>query len=215
MEIRPVRLTLLRKSVSAVATAVLALPLLAAPSYAASGTAANHFHLVSANARLITGLDSKDARQGERVTAKLTGSVKAADSMDLPKGTVLIGRVAHVQDSTKKGPAKLSLVFDQALLHNGHTIRIKATLLGAYPGPSSDSYFDMGVGGSYVGTEPHNIPYDQRVEQEPGTLSHVAMRSAVQSRVSGIFTSKNRNINLQRGTELQFAIAPATGKRVG
>lgn len=215
MEMSPLRLSVTWKFVLAVAAALIAVPFLATPGYAASGTTVDHLQLVSASAKLTTHLDSKNARQGERVTAKLMGNVKTAESMELPKGTVLIGKVAHVQMSTDNGPAKISLVFNQARLHNGRTILIKATLLGAYPSDSWNSYNYTGVGGPYVSMESHSIPYDQKVDQEPGTLSHVAMRSAVQSPVSGVFTSKKRNIDLRRGTRLQIAIAPKAGKRVG
>ncbi|HTV06453.1 MAG TPA: hypothetical protein VME86_13885 [Acidobacteriaceae bacterium] len=187
--------------------AVLFVPL---PSHAATTTSAGHLKLVSANALLTTRLDSKNARLGERLTAKLTGNVKAADAMELPKGTVLLGKVAHVQPSINNGPSRISVVFNQARLRNGHVIPIKATLLGAYPTSSWNSYDYTGVGGPYIGLHSHYISYDQKVDQEPGTLSHVAMRSAVQSSVSGVFSSKDRNIDLRSGTQLQFAIAPKT-----
>jgi len=214
MELSPLRLSVSSKSILAVAAVFLSIPLLAMPGYAASATTEAHLQLVSVNANLTTRLDSKSAKPGERVTAKLTSSVKAADSMDLPKGTVLIGRVAHVQTSTDHRPSKISVVFDQARLNDGHTIAIKATLLGAYPATSWSSFNYTGIGGPYVATQSRFIPYDQKIDQEPGTLSHVAMRSAVQSPVSGVFTSKDRNVDLHRGTQLQFAIAPATGTKV-
>ena len=210
MKMLPFRLSTSWKSNLAVTAAFLAVPLMAMPSYAASGSRTEHLQLVSANAQLTTRLDTKNATLGERVTAKLTSTVKTADSMKLPKGTMLIGKVEHVKMSTDNGPARLSIVFNEARLRNGHTIPVKATLLAAYPGSSWNSYAYTGVGGPYVGTQSRFIPNDQKVDQEPGTLSHVAMKSAVQSPVSGVFSSQNRNIDLRDGTRFQLAIAPTT-----
>ncbi|MGC2164046.1 MAG: hypothetical protein WA634_19255 [Silvibacterium sp.] len=200
----------LRSSISGFAAVLLAVPVLAVPSYAATQTAPQGLQLVSASAQLTHRVDSKNAMQGQVVTAKLTSNVKSADAMELPKGTLLIGKVEHVQMSTQNGPARISLVFTKARLENGHMIPIKATLLGAYPSDAGDSYSYTGVGGPMIGVQPHFIPYNQKVDQEPGTLNHVAMHSAVQSNASGVFTSKDRNIDLKQGTQLQIAIAPRT-----
>lgn len=63
---------------------------------------------------------------------------------------------------------------------------------------------------SYMMLQPRHIPNDQKVQQDPGTLNHVMMKSSVQSHVSGIFLSKKHNINMHRGTRFQLAIAPET-----
>lgn len=213
MKMIPRRLSVSLKPVLAVAAAVAMLPLLSLPASAAGSNSVDHIELVSVNAKLTTRLNTKKARLGERITAKLTSSVKAADSMDLPKGTLLLGKVEQVRMSSDNSPSKLSILFNQARLQDGRTIPIKATVLGAYPGASWDSFNYTGTGGPHVGVQSHYIPYNQKVDQEPGTLSHVAMHSAVQSQVSAVFTSRRHNIDLHRGTELQFAIAPATTAR--
>lgn len=169
-----------------------------------------NMQLVSANAQLVKTLNSKSASQGQTVTAKLTSNVKAADGTKLDKGTVLIGKVEQVQKSGGSGPATLSLVFDQARLKNGQTVPVKTTLLGAYPANAGDEWVDSGASGTLMPVQPHTIPDTQKVDQEPGMLRHVALRSAVQSDVSGVFTNQNGNINLKRGTRLQIAIAPQT-----
>jgi hypothetical protein len=175
---------------------------------AAAQTSPQNMQLMSANASLVQNLDSKNATQGQTVIAKLTSNVKEAKSIELPKGTMLIGKIEQVQMSTDNGPAKISLIFDQARLRNGHNVPIKATLLAAYPAETGDYYTNQGNNGSLAGIEPHVIPADEKIDQEPGTLSHVAMHSAVDSNASGVFTSKDRNIDLRRGTEFEIAIAP-------
>lgn len=167
-----------------------------------------NLQLVSANAQLVKAVDSKDASQGQTVKAKITSDVKTANGMKLDEGAMLIGKVEQVQKSNDGGPAKLSLVFDQLQLKDGKTVPVKATLLGAYSANSYTYAVDAAAAGSLMPLQPHNIPDDQKVDQQPGALSHVAMQSAVQSNVSGVFTSKDRNVNLKRGTRLQVAIAP-------
>jgi hypothetical protein len=210
MKTNSLQYSILRSSVLGIAAMLLAVPGLGVSGYATAQSSPQHLQLVSADAALVHSVDSKDAKPGEMVTAKLTSDVKSADSMELPKGTLLIGRVQHVRMSTDNGPSRLSIVFTKARLRDGRSIPIKATLLGAYPGGASNSYDYTGVGGPYTSMQPHLIPYDQKVDQEPGTLSHVAMHSAVQSSASGVFTSKDRDVNLKSGTELQIAIAPRT-----
>lgn len=188
-----------------------ALAMLAATcGYAAAQTAASpqSLQLVSANAQLVKAVNSGNATPGEIVKAKLTSNVKTVDGMKLDKGTVLIGQVEKAEKSTHDGPATLSLVFDKAKLTNGRTIPVKATLLGAYPASAGDYWIDSTGSGSMMPVQPRTIPDDQKIDQEPGALSHVALRSAVQSNVSGVFTSKDRNIRLKTGTRLQLAIAP-------
>ena len=178
--------------------------------YAAAQAVPDNIQLVSADANLIQRLDSKTAAQGEVITAKLTSSVKNGTSLDLPKGTLLIGKVEQVQTSKGNGPAKLSIVFDQARLSDGHAIPIKATLLAAYPANGGNSWDDTGTGGGLEALQPHFISADEKIDQEPGALSHVAMHSSVQASESAVFLSADRNIELPKGTQLQIAIAPTT-----
>jgi hypothetical protein len=200
------RINSIRSSAFGIAAAFLAIS-----GYATAQATPRNMQLVSANARLVHQLDSKDATQGQIVTAQLTGNVKTADGMELPRGTLLMGKVDHVQTSTKDGPSRLSIVFNQARLKDGHTIRVKATLLGAYPSDLGSYYADTGDNGSVLNTEPHFIAADQKVDQEPGLLGgNIAMHSAVQSHASAVFVSKDRNIDLRSGTQFQLAIAPAT-----
>ncbi|MGH9586846.1 MAG: hypothetical protein ACRD3F_07820 [Acidobacteriaceae bacterium] len=167
--------------------------------------------LVSADAQLTHKIDSKTATQGQKVKAKLTSDVKAANGMKLDKGTMLLGTVAKVERSNGNGPSQISLVFDQARLKDGRTIPVKATLLGAYPSNAGDYFAETGTNGNLMPGEPHRISAQEKIDQMPGTLSHVGMHSAVQSNVSATFISKDRDIDLRKGTRLQVAIAPLAG----
>lgn len=181
-----------------------------AESSQATQQAASNLQLVSAEAQLTHQLNSKDATQGETVKAKLTSDVKTAEGMKLDKGTMLIGKVEQVQRSTGSSPSRMSIVFDQAQLKDGKTIPVKATLLGAYPSSAGSYFADTGTNGSLMAVQPHRVSSQVKVDQMPGTLSHVGMHSAVQSNVSGTFVSKDRDIDLRKGTRLQVAISPLT-----
>ncbi len=193
----------LRSCALGIAAAVVSLPM-----YASMQAQPQNLNLVSANAELTRAIDAKSARQGQGVTAKLTSNVKSEGQTDLPRGAILMGKVEQVQNAYANGEkSKISIVFNEARLTSGRKVPIKATLLAAYP-PAP-----MGVAqstSSYMMVQPRHIPNDERIQQDPGTLSHVMMKSSVQSDVSGVFLSKKHNINLSRGTRFQLAIAPET-----
>ena len=187
----------------------IAVALIAACSYASAQSSTADLQLVGANATLVQNISSKSASQGDAVTARLTSTVKSAT--ELPKGTVLLGKVDEVQASTDGSPAKLSIVFDRARLRDGHEIPIKATLLGAYPELDGYGGYDQNSDESLL---PQSIPVDEKVDQEPGPLpNNVAMHSAVKEDLSAVFTSTDHNINLKKGTQLQVAIAPEGGSQ--
>lgn len=186
----------------------IAAALVSLPMYASMDAEPQNLNLVSANAELTQGLNSKSTTQGQSVMAKLTSDVKTEGQTELPKGTMLIGKVDQVQNADSNGNnSKISIVFNEARLSNGREVPIKATLLAAYP-PEV-----MGVAesaSSYMIQQPAHIPSDLQVQQDPGTLGHIMMKSSVQSDVSGVFLSGKHKINLDRGTRLQLAIAPET-----
>jgi hypothetical protein len=187
----------------------IAAALVSLPMYASMQAQPQNLNLVSANAELTRALNSKSTHQGQSVTAKLTSNVKTEGQTELPKGTLLMGKVADVQNANSNGNnTEISIVFNVARLSNGRQVPVKATLLAAYP-PDVPGVTQSAS--SYMVVQPHHIPSDQKIEQDPGTLSNVTMESAVQSNVSGVFLSKKHNINLHEGTRFQLAIATETG----
>jgi hypothetical protein len=186
----------------------IAAGLMTLPMYASMQAQPQNINLVSANARLTQGLNAKSTRRGQGVMAELTSDVKANGQTEFPSGTMLMGKVVRVEHTYANGnQSEISLVFNEARLSNGRQVPIKATLLAAYP-PAETGMAESGS--SYMIVQPRHIRNDQQIQQDPGTLSHVMMKSSVQSHVSGVFLSKTHNINLHRGTRLQLAIAPET-----
>lgn len=184
----------------------IAAALMAIPGFATMHAAAQSTQLFSANAVLTHSLNSTHATTGQSVTAKLTSDATS----QLPKGTMLIGKVDKVQNATTSGPSKISITFDQARLKNGKEIPIKAMLLGAY---SPQVRYDAGMSSSFLPTQPATVSASRSVTQQPGALKNISMESVGNGEVSAVFTSENHNVKLDHGTVLQVAIAalPASG----
>lgn len=85
--------------------------------------------MVQARAQLDKTLDTKKAKQGEPVTAKLVQNVQIPDAQALPKNTVLEGHVDQVQPSENKSDGMVVVTFDKAKLKDGQEVSIKATIL--------------------------------------------------------------------------------------
>ncbi|MGC1294022.1 MAG: hypothetical protein WA869_03195, partial [Alloacidobacterium sp.] len=63
----------------------------------------------SAHVWLNKGLDAKKAKQGDAVTAKLLDDTNIPNSRDLPKNTILLGRIDMVQPSQNKGDSAIQV----------------------------------------------------------------------------------------------------------
>ena len=162
----------------------------------------NGMQLMAGNARLTQRLDTKSATAGEKITAKLTNTIKTPEGLTLPNGTELLGRVDQVKSSNDRSPAKLVLTFDQAELKDGKQVPIKATLVGISPAGS-------------IPQLPEKVARDDSFLQEPGTLSGVSMHSAVKADSSVTLTSRDKNIDLRNGTQMLIAVAPASVNNPG
>lgn len=161
--------------------------------------------MVPAQAALDRTLDAKDARSGQPFQAKLANKVQLKDGQELPRGTMLLGKVGH-DDMEATGKSKLVLRIDQAKLKDGKAIPLKATIVGIY-GPNSG---DADTAGYTVnpGEQEANV-WNRNITQvdEIGALSGVDLHSKISSQNSGVLVStKKDDIKLQRGTELALAI---------
>jgi hypothetical protein len=163
------------------------------------------WNLVGVNARLQQKIDTSTARRGQRVEARLNGSVKTAGGLRLDRGTELWGTIDQVQASTNGSPSLLGMVFTKARLKDGRTIPVKVTVIGAYPADEEA----LAVNGQQtMPAAPRHISNKERIDQEPGLLHHVSLHSAVRSRESATFRDNRGNLKLGLGTFLQIGIAP-------
>ncbi|MFP5230261.1 MAG: hypothetical protein ACLGXA_21810 [Acidobacteriota bacterium] len=173
---------------------------------AISAVTASAQSLSGATAILVTPLNTRTARSGQPVTAKLDDSVKLANGATLPKGTQLAGNISSVQAAEGRGAATISVVFTTAERKDGQKIPVKATLLGAYP-PDVEEYSGDGYVGA--GITPAHVSSQYSVDQEPGVLRGITLNAAVKDDTSGTFSKKSGNFKLDAGSYLQIAVAPA------
>lgn len=170
---------------------------------AMSAAAASAQSLSGVNTKLLTPLDSQTARIGQPVAVKLNDSVKITTGETLPKGTELVGSVSEVKSADGSNPASVTVVFNTAELKGGKKVPVKATLLAAYPANGGDGLDE-------VGPAPSHVEAKYTVDQEPGALRGVSLKSAVENPASGTFSKQKGNFKLAAGSFLQLAVGPAS-----
>lgn len=161
--------------------------------------------MVATRADLITTIDAKDARTSQVFKAKLPHKVHLKDGAELPSGTMLIGKVGE-DDMNISGKSKLVLCIDHAVLKDGKTVPVKATIVGIFrPGQQDTAYYQAAADGDQAPNPWHSgiIKVD-----ELDALHDVDLHSNLNSRNSGVLVStKEDDIKLKSGTELALAIA--------
>ncbi len=205
----------------AFATAVLVLPLFAYAQNASNRSSqstqgsqtpiAEHHEAAEMNparAVLVHTLDADKDHDGSSVQAKLDQKVTLDNGTKLPRGTMLLGKVAK-DDMQEQGLVKLAVRFDQARLKDGSTVPVRATIVGLY-GP--DSGAADSTGDEQTGAQVPNDWSAKTVQlDQENVVSGVDLHSKISSQNSGVFVStKKDDIKLRAGSEIQFAIGPAS-----
>lgn len=168
-----------------------------------SAAAASAQSLTGVNAKLLTPLNSQTAKVGQQVAVKLNDSVKITTGETLPKGTQLVGSVSEVKAAEGSNPASVTVVFNSAELKGGKKVPVKTTLLAAYAASGGD-------GLELLGPAPSHVEAQYTVDQQPGALPGVTLKSAVQNADSGTFSKNNGNFKLAAGSLVQVAVGPAS-----
>lgn len=162
--------------------------------------------MVPARAALDRTLDAKDAKSGQPFQAKLADKVQLKDGQELPRGTMLVGKVG-ADDLHETGKSKLALCIDEAKLKDGKTIPLKATIVGVYgpnAGDADTEAYTVGAGNQ----EPNGWNRSYTQVDQIGALSGVDLHSKISSPNSGVLVStKKDDIKIKSGTELALAIA--------
>jgi hypothetical protein len=105
-------------------------------------------------AELSSGLDSKKANPGDKVTARTTEPLKSADSRTIiPRGAKLEGHVT-MADARSKGSSLsvLGVQFDKAMLKDGTEIALSVVIQAMAPRQSSGPVGDEDSSPSTIGT---------------------------------------------------------------
>jgi hypothetical protein len=198
---------------------VLALAILAAPRLAAaraidaiqpahSSTLAQARQeaslMVPAAADLKYAIDARKVHPGDRIEASLRDTVHLKNGPELPKGTLLLGRITA--DTMQQGNSRLALRFTQAQLKNGQTVPIHATILQVEPRTSnlSMAYSHEDNLANETGLwNGHTLRVDQI-----GALRNVDMHSHIGGANSAVFVShKDHNMQLRQSSQFLIVIA--------
>jgi len=108
---------------------------------------AGQLQAASVSAELTKSVDTKRARVGDEINAKITNDAKLPDGTELPKGTKLVGNVVDVKAKSKdENDSHLVLALNRVVLKDGHEMPIKAAVT-SMTAPASNASFDMPSGG--------------------------------------------------------------------
>lgn len=210
------------KTLSVIATAVLAFPLLTfaqtsnmqnSPTSQGMHSQNNGMHkgkmeaerMVPAQASLTKRIDAKDMHPGYMFKAKLSKDLTLSNGVKLQDGDTLIGRVEK-DDMQEQGMSKLALRFTKVETQSGKVIPIKATIVGVVkPGTVNINGYPE-TGGNQV---PNSWNDGTLQVDQIGVMDGVDLHSKIKSKNSGVFVSKtNDNVTLNPGSEIELAIAP-------
>ena len=155
--------------------------------------------MVPARAYLQKTIDAESTYAGQQFRVRLGQNVQLKNGPDLPRGTVLVGRVT--QDRRGADYVMLALRFTQARLRTGKTVPIKAMMvsisqphsmyIGARRGPARDLW------------NPHIYQVDQI-----GAAHGADMLSTITGKNSAIISSDKQNdVWINRGSLIDLAIA--------
>jgi hypothetical protein len=104
-----------------------------------STTAAAHAGAV-VPVELSKSIDSKKAKVGDEVTARVISDVRSGGAVAIPRGSKLLGKVTEA-NARSKGDAtsSLGIVFDRAVFKNGTTLNLVSTIQAVIAPPETQS----------------------------------------------------------------------------
>jgi hypothetical protein len=156
---------------------------------------ANEGQLVQANAVLQTKINAKTAKAGDAVTAKLVSSVHLPGGQEIPRNALLSGHIDQVQPAENHGVSTVVLTFDEAQPKDGQPIAIKSTIVSIQ---DSDSDFS-----------PTDLNPQLKTEQAATSAHGFSLTSDVQGANSGVLKADGKNVRIDDGTKVEFALAPS------
>jgi hypothetical protein len=113
------------------------------------------------SAELRSSLDSKKAKQGDALEARMTEAIKANGKTILPEGTKLVGHVTQVSSKSKgEADSSLGLAFDKAILKSGEEVPLNVSIQAlATPGAAPASP----AASTDMGARPQGTPINSGV----------------------------------------------------
>jgi hypothetical protein len=129
------------KYLALVPMAIFALALQGQTGNVASGTpqAGQPVAATSVSAELTKRIDTKNAKQGDEVDARVTSTAKLPDGTELSRGTKLIGKVTDVKAKSKEDKSShLAFSLDRAVLKDGKELPVMVAVTSV-TGPAQNS----------------------------------------------------------------------------
>jgi hypothetical protein len=157
--------------------------------------------MVTARAMLQKTLDAGKDKSGDTFETKLGDSVHLDNGVELPKGSVLMGKV--VDDDMNVGTAsRLALRFTAVRLKDGTVVPVKATIVGMYPPALDTEQVPDAIRSNWT---PQFLVIDQ-----VGVLKGIDLHSRIGGANSGTLVSSTKSeMKLAAGS--QFALAIRAG----
>jgi hypothetical protein len=130
---------------------------------------------------LDTSLDSKKAKAGDSVSARVTEPLKANGQTVIPKNAKILGHIAQASARSKGDPGSaLAIVFDKIVIKKGQEVPLKAVIQAmaaapkftaeAGPDPATINDGSGAARGSPMGGAPHAAP--GQVATAPGGVAN-------------------------------------------
>jgi hypothetical protein len=170
---------------------------------------------------LMTNVDSKKSKAGDRVTAKTMNPLKLNDGTLLPKGTVLLGRVTQAQPKSGGG-ATLAILFDQVEMRGADPMLIRGVIAAVAPAPSladggaSTDDLPLGSGGdskgriaSMTGTGFGGDSAPLPPIQAGSSIKGVFLSPVPATDGSSVLRAIDKEIKLEKGTRLEIGLIAA------
>jgi hypothetical protein len=170
---------------------------------AANDSAAADSHvtagLVPAEVALTKTLDARNDQPGATFEARLKSTVHLKDGTELPRGTLLEGKVA-APDAKDAKSSQLSLVFTDAKLKGGKDVPTLATFVGL-----ADPELGTDPNASYDGPAAWNGTTTQI--DLTGALNNVDLHSTIGGESSGTLVASGKgNVKLSSGVRISLAL---------
>lgn len=157
--------------------------------------------MVPAAAVLTQEIDARKLYPGQQFRARLTNAVYLKDGAALPKGTELVGTIA-TDKMEAGGTSTLALRFTKAIMENGETVPIVATIVGVAPPAYDMADYSDGA----AAPDPWNAT--ELSVDEIGAVSGFDLHSRIAGPDSAVFVSTKKNeMRLADQTQLSLAIA--------
>lgn len=103
-------------------------------------------------AELTKSLDSKRAKVGDEVDARITSEAKLPDGTTLPRGTKLIGNVVDVTAKSKQEKnSRIVISLNRAVLKDGKQVPVRSSITSVTAPVQSDPSMAMSPGGAPSG----------------------------------------------------------------